>query len=166
MRIGLGSSVLIVIVFPPFLCCDVVTSCPCWASSSLSSTDLVIPPNIPVGLVVALQGSVVIPPCLDALSCHTGYTPSIGEARYIRPPGLKAFPGRLRRLFHFPAVRREVNHLEVIYNDVLTDIVGGLVLPFWVALEPCEGWKLGFPVHGPRLPKISVVESKHIHAYM
>ena len=29
----------------------------------------------------------------------------------------------------------------------------------WVAPEPSEGWKLGFPVLGPTLPKISMVGS-------
>ena len=66
--IGLGSSVLIDIVSPHYICWDVVSSCLCWASSLLSSTDLVIPPDASLGLVVALQGGVVLHrasmPCL------------------------------------------------------------------------------------------------------
>ena len=36
----------------------------------------------------------------------------------------------------------------------------------WVAPEPSEGWKLGFPVLGLTPPKISMVGSKYTYPYM
>ena len=56
-----------------------------------------------------------------------------------------------------------MNHLEVIYNDVLTNIVGGLVLPFWVAPEPSEGWKLEFSSPWPHTTKDIHGEVKNIY---